>query len=205
LTVTFADAIFSNGFETVITSPWGWSTTSTGTTTRLNRTAGAALADGFGLQAQGNNTNYVQWNFPTGTAVSTYDAKFSFNPNGNTGNTGEIFTARTSGGNGANPVFRVRYRVNAGIPQVQIQVGTGTANAAWTNITNGSANTIEVVWQAGTSLKLYVNGALSQTLTTTSTNSVGSVRLGSVTSGGNATLMYFDAFASKRSVTPLLP
>jgi hypothetical protein len=34
-------------------------------------------------------------------------------------------------------------------------------------------------------------------------NSVGGFRLGSVTSSGNATLEYFDAFSAKRSATPL--
>jgi len=33
---------------------------------------------------------------------------------------------------------------------------------------------------------------------------VGQVRLGSVTNGGNSTLEYFDAFASKRTVSPLI-
>ena len=100
--------------------------------------------------------------------------------------------------------------MSAGQSQVQIQVGTSTTNATWTNLTNSASNRIEVVWQADGSggpnpgtLVLYVNGASSQTLTTTSTNSVGSVRLGSVTSGGNNTLEFFDAFASKRSVSPL--
>ena len=32
---------------------------------------------------------------------------------------------------------------------------------------------------------------------------MGAVRLGSVTSGGSSTLEYFDAFASKRSVSPI--
>ena len=51
-------------------------------------------------------------------------------------------------------------------------------------------------------LQLYVNGTLSQTLAA-STGSVAAVRLGSVTSGGSSTVQYFDAFASKRSVSPL--
>jgi hypothetical protein len=202
-TVTYLDPIFSNGFETGA-APWGWSSRSTNTTSRLNATATAALGGSTrGLQAQGDNTNYVQWNFPAGTPVSTYDAKFSFNPNGNGSTGNDIFVARTGGGNGAGTVFRVRYQMNGTTPQVQIQVGTGNTNLNWTNITTGSANTIEVVWQAGTNLRLYVNGALSQTITTASTSSVGSIRLGSVTSGGNNTLMYFDGFASKRLVTPL--
>ena len=50
---------------------------------------------------------------------------------------------------------------------------------------------------------LYVNGTLSQTLAA-GTGSVTAVRLGSVTTTGNNTLMYFDAFASKRTVSPLV-
>jgi hypothetical protein len=92
--------------------------------------------------------------------------------------------------------------MNAGQSQVQIQVGV-TANAAWTNITNSASNRIEVVWQSGSTLQLYVNGVLSQTLTA-SVNTIGQLRLGSVTSGGNATLEYFDAFSAKRSVSPLI-
>ena len=113
---------------------------------------------------------------------------------------------------GGTTVFRVRYRMNGGQPQVQIQVGTGTANATWTNITNSASNRIEVVWQAvgsggpnpGT-LVLYVNGAPSQTLTTTSTNSIG---CGPSGLGDECRKqydsMYFDAFTSKRTVSPLI-
>ena len=164
-------------------------------------TAGAALVGTRGLQAQGNAANYVQYTFGTTAqpATATFDARFFFNPNGNTGSNQDILAARTTGG---TTLFRVRYRWNGGAPQVQLQVGTGTGNTAWTSIGNAS-NVIEVVWQSGTTLQLYVNGTLSQTLTA-GTGSVGSVRLGSVTSGGSATLEYFDGFASKRSVSPLI-
>ena len=202
LTVTspVPDAIFANGFETGA-APWGWSSRSTSTTSRLNVTAGAALVGTLGLQAQGNRPNYVQYTFGTTAqpATATYDARFYFNPNGNAGSNQDILAARTTGG---TTLFRVRYRWNGGAPQVQIQVGTGTANAAWVGINNAS-NVIEVVWQSGTTLQLHVNGTLAQTLAA-GTGSVGSVRLGSVTSGGSATLEYFDAFASKRSVSPLI-
>jgi hypothetical protein len=198
------DAIFSNGFETATGSarPWGWSSASTNTASRLNVTTTAVLVGARGLQAQGNNTNYVQYNFGTAAqpATATFDARFYFNPNGNTGTNQDIFVARTTSG---NTVFRVRYRMNAGQSQVQVQVGTGTGNTSWANITNSASNRIEVVWQSGSTLQLYVNGTLQQTLTA-NTNSVGQVRLGSVTSGGNSTLEYFDAFSSKRSVSPLI-
>jgi hypothetical protein len=90
-------------------------------------------------------------------------------------------------------------------PQVQIQVGTGSTNTTWTNLTGGTTvNTIQVVWQSGGTLALYVNGiGMSQSLPASST-SIASFRLGSVTSGGSPTLMHFDAFASKRLTTPLL-
>jgi FtsP/CotA-like multicopper oxidase with cupredoxin domain len=198
------DAIFSNGFETA-TAPWGWTSRSTNSTTRLNRTATAALVGNFGLQAQGNNTNYVQFNFGTAAqpATATFDARFYFRPNGNTSTGKNILSAATSNTFGTT-VFRVRYRLNGTTPQVQIQVGTANTNATWTNILGGTSNNvIEVVWQAGNTLTLYVNGTLSQTLTA-GANSVGAVRLGSVTNTGNATLMYFDAFSAKRSVSPLI-
>jgi hypothetical protein len=192
------DAIFSDGFETG-GRPWGWSDASTNTTSRLNATALAALVGARGLQAQGNNNNYVQYDFGNANPASpTFDGRFYFNPNGNTGTNQDIFVARTTGG---NTVFRVRYRWNGGSPQVQIQVGTGNGNAAWASITNGP-NSIEVVWQSGSTLQLYVGGTLSQTLTATNT-SVGQFRLGSVTNGGSNIFEYFDGMSAKRSVTPL--
>jgi hypothetical protein len=197
------DAIFSNGFEAG-NRPWGWSSASTNTAARLNVTNSPALVGTRSLQAQGSNTNYVQFNFGTAAnpATATYDARFYFRPNGNNSVGNDILSAATSNTFGTT-VFRVRYRLSGGTPQVQIQVGTANTNAAWTNILGGTSNNvIEVVWQSGGTLTLYVNGTLSQTLTA-GANSVGAVRLGSVTNTGNATLMYFDAFSSKRTLSPL--
>ena len=207
----WANAIFSDGFETGNFS--AWSSTSTNSATRLSVTAAAALVGTRGMQAQGNNTNYVQYNF--GTAVipvaPTYDARFYFRPNGNSSTGKDILSAATSSAF-STTLFRVRYRLNGTTPQMQIQVGTTNTNATWTNINGGTSNNvIEVVWQAvgsggpnpGT-LQLIVNGVVAQTLTTTSTGSVAAVRMGSVTSTGNSTLMYFDAFGSKRTVSPLI-
>jgi len=204
LTVTGApaDAIFSDGFEAGNTN--AWSSRSTNNTGRLNTSAAAAMVGSIGLQAQGNNTNYVQYDFGTcPPAAPTFDARFYFNPHGNTGSNQDIFVARTTGG---ATVFRVRYRWNGGVPQVQIQVGTGTANTAWTGITNNALNRIEVVWQTGSTLQLFVGGspATSQSLTATAT-SIGQFRLGSVTSGGSNILEYFDGFSAKRSTTPYGP
>ena len=206
LTVTAANNIFTDGFESG-TLPGSWSGRSTTTTSRLNVTTGAALFGAFGMQAQGNASNYLQNNFSPVAAI--YDARFYFRPNGNTSTGKDIFAVATSNAFGTI-AFRVRYRLNGTTPQVQVQVGATNTNAAWANISGGTANNvIEVVWQAvgsggpnpGT-LVLYVNGVLSQTLTATS-NSAGAARLGSITATGDATLMYFDAFASKRTASPL--
>jgi hypothetical protein len=199
--VVVPNAIFSNGFESG-GRPWGWSSASTNSTTRMNVTSTTPMVGTRMLQAQGNNTNYVQYNFGTAAqpATSTYDARFYFNPNNNASTGQDILAAATSNTFGTQ-LFHVRYRRNGAQPQVQIQVGN-TANATWTNINNNVANVIEVTWQAGGSLQLTVNGTLAQTLTAGS-GSVGAVRLGSVTNGGSSTLEFFDAFASKRLLTPL--
>ena len=201
-----ASTIFSDGFESGVL-PGAWSAISTTTTNRLNVTAGAALKDLRGLQARGDNTNYVQYNFGTAAipVAPIYDARFYFRPNGNTSTGKDIFSAATTSTNAAfnAPVFRVRYRLNGAQPEAQIQVGA-TVNATWVNITNAPAgNVIEVVWQSGVSLQLYVNGSVVQTLPA-GTSSVGAIRMGSVTNTGNNTLMYFDGFVSKRTATPVI-
>lgn len=212
-TLTVAvDAIFSDGFESG-TLPGAWSSASTPTASRLSVTAAAALVGSRGLQAQGNATDYVQFNFGAGAnpATPTFDTRFSFRPNGNVSNGQDIFSAATSNAF-STQVFRVRYRLNGTTPQVQVQVGT-TTNNAWVSLTGGATtNVIEAVWRAaGTggpdagTLRLYVNGSPSQTLTTGSTSTIAAFRLGAVTSTGNSTLEYFDGFAAKRSGTPFGP
>lgn len=198
LTVTPVGNIFTDGFESGTLSSY-WPGRSTSDTTRLGVTA-STLFGAFGLQAKGNNTNYLQ-GMPF-TAVSTFNARFYFNPNGNTGSGQDIFVARPPRPSNI-PVFRVRYRWSGG-PQVQIQVGTGNANSAWTNIINSASNRIEVAWQSGGSVQLFVGGSSSavDSLTATS-NSIVGVWLGSVTNGGSSTLLGFDDFSSKTTITPL--
>lgn len=197
------DLIFSNGFDTG-GAPWGWSSRSTNSTTRLNVTTTAPIIGTRKLQAQGNQANYVQFNYGTtgNPAWPTLDARFYFNPNGNASTGQDIFLAASSNAF-TTQRFHVRYRMNAGQSQVQIQVGA-TLNGTWVNLTNAATNRIEVVWQSGTTLELYVNGTTpSQTLTATS-GSIGAVRLGSVTGGGSSILEYFDGFTAKRTVSPLI-
>jgi hypothetical protein len=197
------DLIFSNGFDSG-GAPWGWSSRSTNNTGRLNVTTTAPIIGTRKLQAQGNNGNYVQYNFGTtaNPAWPTFDVRFYFNPNGNTNAGHDIFLAASSN-TFATQRFHVRYRMSAGQSQVQIQVGA-TANATWVNLTNAANNRIEVVWQSGATLQLYVNGTLGDTLAAPASSSIGAFRLGSVTSGSSSTLEFFDGFTAKRTVSPLI-
>lgn len=208
------DTIFSDGFESPTTLPGNWTSRSTNTTSRLNNTTTAALVGSRGMQAQGDNANYVQYNFGStaNPASATYDARFYFRPNGNNSSGKDILVAASGTGfSSSQTLFRVRYRLNGSTPQVQIQLGTSTSNTTWSNLSATTNNVIEVVWQAvgsggpnpGT-LRLYVGGTQVQSLNTTSTGAVTAVRMGSVTNTGNNTLMYFDAFSSKRSVASLI-
>jgi hypothetical protein len=201
LTVTSPIPVgFSDGFESG-TLPGSWSSRSTTNTTRLAVATNAALIGTYGLRAQGNDTNYVQYNFTP--AAPVYDARFVFRPNANKASSQVIFAAATSS-SFSSTVYRVRYRLNGLTPQVQIQVGTTNTNPVWSNLTGGSANNvIDVVWQAAGSggsapgtLRLMVNGVKLQTLATTSTAAPASIRLGSVSNGSSSVVEFFDAFAS---------
>ena len=192
LTVTPSNNIFTNGFESGNTT--GWSSTS-GTVT-VN--TASALFGINGMQVAGNSINYLQYNLAS--SATTYDARFYFQPNGNSSSGKDIFAAATNSAFGTQ-LFHVRYRLNGTQRQVQIQIGS-TANTSWVNI-NNSAHYFEVVWQSGGNLVLYVDGVSSQTLTGAS-GAIGAVRLGSVTSTGNNTAIYFDAFSSKSTASPLL-
>jgi hypothetical protein len=202
--------IFSSTFDSG-TRPWGWTSASTTTTSRLNTSTPGLTGNGRKLQAQANNTNYLQYNFGTAAnpAAPTVDARFQFNPNGVTSTGQTIFASATNTAFGT-VLGQVRYRRNGTQPQVQLQIASA-ANATWVNI-NAAVNSIEVVWQAVGSVggapgtfSLYLNGAATaaQTLTTTSTASVGAFRFGSVTVGTSTSNLYFDTFAAKRSVTTL--
>ncbi len=194
---------FANGFETG-PRPWGWSSTSTNNTGRLDVTAAALRSGTLGLQARGNNNNYVQYTFGANPVnVSTLDARFYFNPNNNSntgGNTEDIFVGRSGG----TTLFHVRYRQIGGQPQVQLQVGN-TNNGAWVNITNNAFNYIEVVYVSGASLNLYVNGNTAVQTLSPGTANVDSFRLGSVVGGNQNTLEFFDDFSADADVALIGP
>ncbi len=103
-------------------APWGWSSRSTNSATRLSVSTAAALVGTRGLQAQGSNTNYVQRNFG-----KTPNLPLRLTTRGST-STPTIMrpldrTSSLAGDCGHNQLFHVRYRRNGAQPQVQIQVG----------------------------------------------------------------------------------
>ena len=194
----YGDTIFADSFGATL--PGNWTSVSTGTAARLNVAAGGV--DGLQmLRAQGNNTNYVQYNFGTALnpAATTFDARFLFNPNNNA-STGQDILVAASNTTATNVMFRVQYRRNGATPQVRLV--TPTVNGPWVAITNNAFNTIEVVRSATNQVTLTVN-TIGQAALAGGTAGVSTIRLGSVTSGNSNTLEYFDKFSSKRSVTPL--
>jgi len=150
----------------------------------------------------------VQDNTPANEA--SYHARFYFNPNStSTGNGGhDVFVGRNTGGTN---IFRLQYRRTGNGPytyQVRAVVrrSNGSAEAAttWYTITN-AAHAIEIAWQSSlsASFRLYIDGALKQTLINLNTNAfrLDSVRLGPSggLTGGTAGTEYYDAFFSTRT------
>jgi hypothetical protein len=151
----------------------------------------------------GGTSGYVQDNSPTNE--TQYHARFYFNPNGATVQTGNPQSILV-GLNAANQnVFQVQTRRNNGQYQIRASVSRvgGTTTTNWHTITN-THHAIEIAWQAGTSASfmLYIDGALKQTLTGLNTNTlrVDTVRLGPQSALGGVTgAEYFDNFTSTRT------
>jgi hypothetical protein len=202
VSVTAADGIFAEGFETGVLS--AWSSSSGGS--RLKVLTSAALVGRYGLSVQisGSSTSYVTDSRPA--AETSYHARFWFNPRGmlTAGKSVDVLTGRSSGG---STLFRVQYRLSSGgQPQVRTGVARsgGTTYTSWFTIANAS-HSIEIGWQAATSAKFTfaIDGATVQTLTglATSADRLETVRLGpsgGLASGMTGTL-YFDGFVSTRT------
>ena len=202
LSLTAADGIFADGFETGTLS--AWSSTSGGS--RLKVLASAALVGRYGLSVQisGSSTSYVSDSRPA--AEAAYRARFWFAPRGTLtgGNSVDILTGRSSG---SSNLFRVQYRRSSGgQPQIRAGVATsgGTTWTSWFTIADAT-NSIEIGWQAASNatFTLAIDGATRQTLTglATSANRLETVRLGptgGLASGMTGTL-FFDGFVSTRT------
>ncbi len=215
LTLARSNVIFGTGFE---------STQAAATITGVGRLAFVPAANMAGTGRLGMRVTlsgeispktpvsaYVTDNSPA--AESTYDARFSFNPNESTPGGGAngitILAGYTADdGRGGNR-FDVRYRQKGSVRQVRLNVrsGRGIAATRWFTIPRASATSVEVSWQAERSAKvtLRLKGKVAQTLSGLDTgirSRIESVRFGvqglSRSTGGRRGTLYLDSFVSTR-------
>ena len=204
LTVSTANAIFADGFESGGLGAWS----SASGSARLAVTSAARGAGAYGLQATvaGNTPSYVQDVSPANE--TSYLAAFAFKPNGTTtnGNPTDILTALT-GGTSPAVAFSVQYRRATGPVRLQVRLSVaragGTSTTGWYTIAEGW-HAVAVSWSSArsASASLRLDGVVAETLSRldTSARRIETARLGP--SGGLAAGMagteYFDAFSSSR-------
>ncbi len=156
------DLIFADGFETGNTTRWS-STTGAGVSV-VNGAAAMQGSFGMAVVLSPGVQGFVTDNTPA--ALTSYNARFQFNPNAaRTVNGVEtIFTGQNAGG---TTIFAIEYRrPNPGSnPQIRAAVlrQGGTTRTNWVNLVNAS-QVIDLVWESGTatSLRLYVKGVQRQ-------------------------------------------
>jgi hypothetical protein len=208
LSVTPADGVFADGFESGTTARW----TAVSGASRLAVGSAAAAAGRFGLAVTvaGKNAGYLVDASPT--AEVAYRSRFSYAANGTTtpgSGMIDILVGRNAGGTN---VFRIQYRrTSVGVPQLRAVVARrgGTTTSAWVATSNGFT-AVETAWSSGrsTSFTMLVGGVAVATLAGLDTSSyrLDEIRLGP--SAGLATGMSgtpcFDRFVSDRT-TPLGP
>ena len=192
------DLIFADGFEAGNMSAWSATTGSpvVNTAAAMNGTYGMAVVLSPGIQG------FVTDNTPA--ALTSYNARFLFNPNASRTVNGveTIFAGRNAGG---TTIFSIEYRrPNPGSnPQIRATVlrQGGTTRTNWVNLVN-APQVIDIVWESGTatSLRLYVDGVQRQVRNNLNTSAyqVETVNLGPLAGLVNGT-QYFDSFTSKRS------
>lgn len=208
--VKSSDQIFADGFESGNFSAWS---SEFDAENDQSVTAAAALVGTRGMASviDNNTAMYVQNNSPV--AEAQYHARFYFDPNSipmANGNAHFIFAARSSDTNGVE-VARVEFRKNGTTYQVRASVRNDAGqyiNTAWYTISD-APHPIEIAWQASTGpgannglLRLYIDGALKQTLSTVDNDTlrVEAARLGPLAGIDNGTrgTEYYDAFVSTR-------
>ena len=206
LTVSAANAIFSDGFESG--GLGGWSLTSGAVPSRIAVTAAARRDGSYGMRSvvSGNTPSYVQDTTPANEAI--YAASFAFNPNGTTTNGAatDVFTALT-GGTSPTSALSVQYRRLTGPIRYELRLSVaragGTSTTGWYGVSN-AFHTVAVSWSSArsASVALKLDGTTKQTLSglDTSARRIETARLGpsgGLGSGMSGTEM-FDSFASTR-------
>jgi len=222
VTVTRANAIFSDTFNSGTLAAWSASTGGVSVTAAAGIPVGSTNR---GLQVTlpggtGNRPSFVTDTSPS--AETSYHASFGFNANTLTSGTNvntvlTLFEARS--GTGAQ-IFAVQFHRTGGVVQVRTVIRTGatgatTTNGAWVTVTAG-AHTIQVDWLAGPatgtgagSLRLLRDGAVVSTQGgNTSALRIETAVLGvsagvtSTPTSSMAGTAYFDSFVSTRFTLP---
>ena len=155
--------------STPASRPWGWSQPLHQHRRAPQRaTTAAALVGTRGLQAQGNNTNYVQYNFGTAANPATAHLRRAVllpaerQHVDRPGHPGGRHVERRS----APQLFRVRYRLNGGARR---RSRSRSARHRQRDLDEhhqrSASNRIEVVWQSGSTSSSTSTERSSQTLT----------------------------------------
>jgi hypothetical protein len=200
-----SDLIFADGFESGTTGAWSSTASNSG---RLSVGSAAALSNTLGMSATISNRTdtYVADSSPA--SLSTYHARFQFDPNGvtiPTTKTHVLFSGLASNGN-KSVVIQVRqvgtgYEIRTGA-----RLNSGTVKyGAWTAVAD-APHSVEIGWSAATtssgtngSLALWIDGSPGPVTSALANGSqrIDDARLGPQTiPSGVSGVEYFDGFAS---------
>ncbi len=200
VTVTPADLVFADGFESGGLTAWSSATGASSLTVN----PAAAMEGRLGLSITlGRSSAYLTDTTPA--AEAAYHARLRLDATAASPGTRtvDVLVGLTSSGVNA---FRIQYRRSSGVSQLRSIVArrSGTTTSAWFSIPSGSHG-IEVAWQAGTAATFSVSldGQAASTLSALDTSQyrLESLRLGpsaGLGTGVSGTLL-IDGFVSSRT------
>ena len=222
VTVTKANGIFSDTFDSGTLAAWSASTGGVSVTAAAGIPAGGTNR-GLQVTLPGGAANRLSYLTDTSPSAETsYHASFSFNPSTLTSGTNPnsvltLFEARS--GTGVQ-VFAIQFHRTGGVAQVRTVIHTGatgatTTTGVWVTVTD-VAHTLQVDWLAGPatgasrgSLRLLQDGVVASTQNgNTAALRIETAVLGvtagvsSAPSSSMAGTAYFDSFVSTRFTLP---
>ena len=203
-TITPADGIFADGFESGTTDRW----TVRPRATRLAVTSTAAMAGRFGLTTTVKTNITVYVSDPSPSAAAAYHARFGFDAQAfkTGGQAVDIFTGLDAR---STTVLHLQYRrASTGPGQVRLgadRVG-GTTYGSWVTLPDGR-HALELGWQSASAaiVRLWIDGSQASATGALDTHGIviETVRLGP-SAGVTSTMageLRFDRFVSSRGST----
>ena len=181
-----------------------WSSVSGPTQVSVSAAAGMVDASGMAVKVRSNKLAFVTDRTPD--RLSSYDARFYFDPHG--AKTGKgvqtVFIGKSTTG---KSLFQVQYRTVGAVSQVRATLllrGGRQKTTAWYRLSAGQGHSIELSWRASGngSLRLFVDGSAKTPLHGNNRGfRLDLVRLGLVGSvpKHSAGTLYFDGFISTRN------